>query len=114
MQTDIHNVLWLDRSLLVSIDDLVGLSGLSESDVRELVDAGALLPVNAHEQPWTFGADCVVTVRKASRLREDLELDMHALALALTLLEQIRALEAELSQLRALQPSTQRVSREVY
>ena len=109
MQSETHDVIWMDRSQLVSIDDLVGLSGLSESEIRELVDAGALLPVNAQEQPWTFGADCVVTVRRASRLREDLELDMHALALALTLLEQIRALESELSQLRARQPVYRRV-----
>ena len=109
MQAESYNVLWLDRSQLVSVGDLVELSGLSENEVRELVDAGALLPVNPQDDPWTFGADCVVTVRKASRLRDDLELDMHALTLALTLLEQIRSLEAELSQMRARQPSYRRV-----
>lgn len=109
MQAETYNVLWLDRSQRVSISDLVDLSGLTESEVHELVEFGALVPVNADEIPWTFSADCIVTVRKASRLRHDLELDSHAVVLALTLLEQIRTLEAELAQLRAQQPAFRRL-----
>ena len=108
MQHEPYNAHWLDRSQSVSIDDLAELSGLTEDEIRELVDGGALVPSNLQEVPWTFSADCVVTVRKAGRLRDDLELDTHALALALTLLEQIRALEAELSRLRAQQPTFRR------
>lgn len=103
MQSETYHALWLDRSQLVSLNDLADLSGLTESEVHELVEFGALVPVNSAENPWNFSADCVVTVRKASRLRDDLELDVHAVVLALTLLEQIRTLEAELAQLRAQQ-----------
>ena len=105
MQVDTHNVIWLDRSQSVSIHDLVDLSGLTEGEIRELVDGGALVPINPQETGWVFSADCVVTVRKASRLRDDLELDAHALAVALSLLAQIQSLEAELSQLRAQRSS---------
>lgn len=108
MQAEPFTVLWLDGSQSVSIHDLVELSGLTEGEVRDLVDAGALVPANPQEVNWTFSADCVITVRKASRLRDDLQLDSHALALALTLLEQIRTLEVELSQLRAQRPSFKR------
>jgi chaperone modulatory protein CbpM len=108
MQPEPYDVLWLDRSQSVSISDLVDLSGLTEDEVRELVDVGALAPSNLQEVPWTFSADCVVTVRKASRLRDDLELDSHALVLALTLLEQIRILEAEVARLRAQLPTFRR------
>ena len=103
MQSETYHALWLDRSQLVSLNDLADLSGLTESEVHELVEFGALVPVNSEEIPWNFSADCVVTVRKASRLRDELELDSHAVVLALTLLEQIRTLEAELAQLRAQQ-----------
>ena len=108
MQVETHNVIWLDRTQSVSIHDLVDLSGLTESEVRELVDGGALAPMNPLETAWIFSADCVLTVRKASRLRDDLELDAHALAVALSLLAQIQSLEAELSQLRAQRSSTKR------
>ena len=104
MQVETCDVLWLDRSQRVSIYELIDLSGLTENEIHELVEFGALAPLDAKEIPLTFSADCVITVRKVSRLRDDLELDSHALVLALTLLEQIRALEAELKQLRARQP----------
>ena len=105
MQVETHNVLRLDSSQQVSVQELVDLSGLAEDDLRELVFAGALIPRNYSELPWTFSGECVVTVRKASRLRDDLELDHHALALALGLLEQIRALEAQVANLRAQMPA---------
>ena len=104
MQAETYSAYWLHCSQSVSIHDLVDLSGLTESEVIALVDAGALMPVNLDAPPWTFSAECVVTVRKACRLRDELELDSHAVALTLTLLEQIRTLEAELAQLRARQP----------
>ena len=108
MQAETVNVLWLHHSQRVSINDLVELSGLTETDVHELVECGTLIPLDADEIPWSFSADCVVTVRKASRLRDDLELDSHALAIALNLLKQIESLEIELAQLRARQPSFRR------
>ena len=104
MQSESLDVLWLDRFQRVTVEDLVTLSGLSEAEIHELVELGALTPLDPNRIPWRFRADCVVTVRKASRLRDDFELDAHALALALTLLEQIQTLEAELSGLRARQP----------
>lgn len=103
MQADTSNALWLHRSQLVSVGELVELSGLNEGEIRELVDMGALVPIDAQQVPWSFGAECVQTVRRACRLRIDLELDTHAVALALDLLAQIDKLESELSQLRARQ-----------
>ncbi|MCA3064823.1 MAG: hypothetical protein ING61_15365, partial [Rhodocyclaceae bacterium] len=45
--------------------------------------------------------ECVVTVRRATRLRDELELDPHAVAVALSLFEQIRQLELEVARLQA-------------
>lgn len=104
MPTEIRDVLWLDEFETVSIAELAGLSGLSETDVRELVDYGALAPANPQAVPWTFSASCVVTLRRACRLRTDLELDLHAVAVALTLIEQVNQLENEVAQLQARLP----------
>ena len=108
MQVETQHVIWLDRTELVSIKDLVDLSGLDEDEVNELVCVGALVPCNYREQPWTFSGECVLTVRKATRLRDDLELDSHALALALGLLEQIRTLEDQVANLQAQLPAFRR------
>jgi chaperone modulatory protein CbpM len=100
-QTD---AVWLDDRLEFSFAELARFSGLSNADLRELVDYGALVPNNPQEAEWTFSGDIVVTMQAAGRLRADLELDPQALALALTLINRIRELEAQIGNLRAQLP----------
>ncbi len=104
LQADASGVVWLDHTRRVTIEVLADLAGTNQSEVCELVELGALAPADPAEVPWTFSADCIVTLRMARRLRADLELDSHALVLALSLLEQIRALQSEVATLRAHLP----------
>lgn len=104
MKLEQADVMWLDADCECSIAELVRLSGLSEAELRELVDYGALVPINPQEAEWTFSGDIVLTVQAAGRLRDDLELDARTLALTLTLLKRIGELEAELGNLRAQLP----------
>ena len=101
MQGDTHDALWLDQWQFLTITELAASCGLSEDELHELVDYGVLAPANPGEPQSTFSVECVFRVRKASRLRDDLELDTHALALAIRLLDRIESLEAELATLRA-------------
>lgn len=100
-QTD---AVWLDDRVEFSCAELARFSGLSEAELRELVDYGALAPTNPQEAEWTFRGDVVVTLQAAGRLRADLELEPQALALALKLFNRIRELEAQICNLRAQLP----------
>jgi chaperone modulatory protein CbpM len=104
MKLDQADAMWLDARCECSFAELVRISGLSEAELRELVDYGALAPTNPQEAEWTFSGDIVVTVQAAGRLRADLELDPQALALALTLIRRIRELETQIGNLRAQLP----------
>lgn len=104
MQADTTEAVWVESKREFSLAELVELSGLPEQVLRELVDYGALVPIDPHAAQWTFGAGFVLAVRTARRLREDLELEPQALALALTLVERIHELESELCRLRAQLP----------
>jgi chaperone modulatory protein CbpM len=104
MDPEQTEAVWLDARHEFSIAELVHCSGLSEAELRELVDYGALVPTNPQQAEWTFSGDIVVTVQAAGRLRADLELDPQALALALTLIKRIRELEAQIGNLRAQLP----------
>jgi chaperone modulatory protein CbpM len=95
---------WLDAHCEYSFAEIVRCSGLSEAELRELVDYGVLSPSDPRGAEWTFGGDVVATIQAARRLHEDLELDPQALALALTLIGRIHELEAELRSLRAQLP----------
>jgi chaperone modulatory protein CbpM len=97
---------WLDEGYMLSLSELCELSGLSESELRSLVECGAIAPVDPAARDWAFGADLLVVARSACRLRRDFELDSQGLALAVALLERVRDLEEELRELRARFPSS--------
>ncbi len=104
MNTDPEDAAWMNEQTRVSLEELAALSGLNDSTLRELVEYGALVPVDPGNVHWTFSAHCVVAVKRAGRLRKDFDLDPNALALALSLLGRIQALEDHLSSLQAQVP----------
>lgn len=101
---DPRDAVWLDRWQRLSISELAIFSGLPEPELRELAEYGVLAPRNFRAPPWAFSADCVASIRKAARLRDDLELDSHAMALAIMLFDRIEELEARLAESRARIP----------
>lgn len=106
MNAEMSEALFLDEAGGVTITQLVECSGLSEAELRELVECGALAPVDVAAMSWTFSRRSVVTVRTARRLRHDFALDdIHSLAIVLRLSQRIEALEASLRALHALSGS---------
>jgi uncharacterized small protein (DUF1192 family) len=97
-------VMWLDEHRAISLAELVEVSGLSERELLELVQAGAIPASGGSVAGYTFSARVVTVARTACRLRDDLELDVRALGVALRLLERVADLEAEISRLRAQLP----------
>ena len=104
MQTEQSQGLWLHEHYEFSLAELAELSGLSEAELRAWVDEGVLAPTDPKARPWSFGADRLVTVRLACRLRQDFELEPPGVALALALLDRVHALEAQVRDLQAKRP----------
>ena len=104
MNVELTDAQWLSDHAEVSVEELAELTGLSPGLLRELVEYGALVPINVQSAQWTFTAECVVAVRTVSRLREDFDLDANALSVALTLIERIHGLEAQLRDLQTQFP----------
>ncbi len=112
MKIEITEAQWLNQTGEVTLEELVELSGLPSEMLIELVEHGALEPVESRSaagsrstaESWHFSAECVVAVRAASRLREDFELDVNAMSVALMLVERIHGLEAQLQELQCQFP----------
>lgn len=104
MRIELTELTWLEEHRAVTLAELAELSGLSEAELRELEDCGAIEPADPGGATRTFGAECIVAARTAFRLRNDFELDPQGLAVALALLERVRALETELREIRAQLP----------
>ncbi|MBY0544300.1 MAG: chaperone modulator CbpM [Gammaproteobacteria bacterium] len=96
MTIHINETIWLNETATCSIEHLSEISGLSVSELVELVETGVLLPSNNDPEHYEFQLSYVVIARTARRLRDDFELDTRGLAVALHLLKRINALEREL------------------
>ncbi len=105
MTTDTE-VLWLDERRVVSLAEMVEVSGLTQEELLELAHVGAIPVRELRGASCTFSAQVISVARTACRLRDELELDMAGLGVALRLLERVRGLEAELAHLRAQLPGS--------
>jgi len=94
------DALWPDERQSMPLRALAELSGLSEDELKQLVDCGALGPSAEGSEQRMFSVHSITIARTARRLRDDFELEPHGVAVLLAYLDRIRELE---SQLRALQ-----------
>lgn len=101
MNIDTYEAVHIDDQGEVSWAQLIELSGLAETELRELVEDGALVPVAPQAPLWRFHARAVVVARTAGRFRRELDLDAHGLAVVMRFLARIEELEEELRALRA-------------
>src|SRR5262245_45834596 len=100
MTLEIAQAVYVDDGDTVTLAQLIERSGLTEAELADLVDCGALTRSSA--TAWTFSARCVVIARTARRLRDEYALDdSHSLAVVLRLTQRIEALEDALRKSRA-------------
>ena len=108
MKAEHAEAVWLTEDTQFSLAQLAELAGVHESDVRELVEYGAVTPVDPESLPWIFNGRCLLTIRTACRLRVSFDLEPHGVALIVSLLDRIHDLEAQLGSLRAQTPQRPR------
>ena len=95
---------WLDAREMITRSELARSCGLSEAEVTELVDYGALRALSAADAEPVFSAECLPALRRAARLARDFDLDLFTMALLLQYLDRIEALERQVRSLRAQVP----------
>lgn len=108
MPNDKNDVVWLDARHTLTIVELADQSGLSVTEVNELVECGVFAPSPEADAADKFSAEWLAVARAAARLRADLDLPTRGLGVTVRLLERIRALEAEVQSLRARMPGFRR------
>ena len=103
MRVELNEVTWFDEHVL-SFTELCEISGLPPALLQELIEAGAIPPLQVAAQESQFGAAALAAARHARRLHEAFELDTPALLLALGLLERLQEMERRLRELEARMP----------
>jgi chaperone modulatory protein CbpM len=92
----------LTEHVEVALEELARASGLEPQEIVDLVEYGVFEPSSggAARSTWRFSSHYIVLGRRARRLKVDFDLDVSGLALALTYLQRIDEMEAELARLR--------------
>lgn len=104
MKPERIDAVWIEERHSLSIDELGERWGFNRTQLQEFIAYGVLEPTGTRAGQGGFTLESVSLVRTACRLQEELELDTHAVGVVLELLQQVRALESELSALRARLP----------
>lgn len=90
---------FLDEEARIALAELLAASGLVREELVELVEYGVLEPRGASVESWQFSGRAIVLARRAARLRDDFGLNAAGMALALTYIERIDALERRIREL---------------
>jgi chaperone modulatory protein CbpM len=86
----------LDEALIVDLEELTRLCGISSELLVWMVGEGLLQPTGRAPREWRFSGLQIRRARRALRLRRDLELDWSGIALALDLLDELEDLRARI------------------
>jgi chaperone modulatory protein CbpM len=92
---------WMDTAEPLDLIELTRLTGLPPDELAELLDYGALTPMNPSDQILLFPLHCVPALRHAAGLREAYDLDLFAMVVLLDQLRRIESLEQQLRELQA-------------
>jgi chaperone modulatory protein CbpM len=83
----------VDEYTEVTVDDLTRFCSVRREKIVELVSEGIIEPVDRTNQDWRFPSRSLSRAGRAVRLESDLEINLHAVAVILDLLDQIDRLQ---------------------
>jgi chaperone modulatory protein CbpM len=95
---------WLVGHEGLTRGELSRASGLTDDELSELIEYGALAPLALPAGTARFSPDAIPALKEAARLRRDFDLDLFAVALLLEYVARIDALERQVHTLQAQVP----------
>ena len=87
--------------LQMNVVEFCQCAALPQAWLIEIVEEGILEPSGVTPEQWLFDGQALAVARRALRLRQDLQLEWAAIALALQLLDELEQLRTENRQLRS-------------
>ena len=85
----------------ISFEELSIASSMTVAELQELVDYGALQPLDATQAEPAFAISYLEPLRTAGKLRLDYDLDLFVVVIVMDYLNRIKQLEAQLRSLQA-------------
>ena len=101
MKLTLSDAVWLDNQAVCTAQHILEVSGLTVVELNALIANDIIHAVDGRAGRPAFQLHHLITANTARRLRDDFELDLNGLTLALTLKRHIALLQAEVQSLQA-------------
>ncbi|MFP1867038.1 chaperone modulator CbpM [Lonsdalea quercina] len=89
-----------DIDVTFTVIEVCQIVGLSRDELSEVVALGVIAPQEESSMQWRFDAYALSQLRRARRLRYELDIDWPGIAMTLTLLDKMEHLNQENQRLR--------------
>lgn len=86
----------IDEHIELTLNDLCRACSTSAEWVIELVEHGALEPINYQQTQWRFSGNSLQRAYTARRLQRDLGINLAGIALVMDLLDEVKTLRAQM------------------
>jgi len=86
----------IDEQFELSLNDLCCACSASAEWVIELVEHGALEPINYRQTQWRFSGTSLQRAHTAMRLQRDLGINLAGIALVMDLLDEVKQLRTKI------------------
>ena len=84
-----------DMHILLRVEEVCERARLTREQLLSMVAEEIIQPCDTRDQEWRFEPAAAALAARAARLHRDLELDWNAVALALSLLDEVEQLRRE-------------------
>jgi len=94
--------IYLTDASLFTLSEVCERCGVHAEIVVEMVEYGIVAPIaiQSNNYRWQFSLDALLRLKRAQRLRQDLELNLAGLALSLELLDKLDTVQKEVASLK--------------
>ncbi|WP_198942663.1 chaperone modulator CbpM [Methyloprofundus sedimenti] len=92
----------VENDFSVSFATLCQCCSVSEEQIISMIEYGIIEPLEPHMNVtyWQFSGDCIIRIKTAVRLQQDLGINLAGTALALELLDEIKSLRQQVHSLQ--------------
>lgn len=84
-----------DVRVTLEVTEFCQYASISRDELFEVVALGIIAPQGDSDDEWRFEQSALAEIKRAQRLRRELELDWPGIALAVGLIDEIERLRAE-------------------
>lgn len=85
------------HAVSMTLQEVCDICGVSQQFVGDLIDYDIIHPKRISEHEWQFTLTDFQRIKRALRIKRDLEINLAGVALVLDLLDQVEELQAEMN-----------------